>query len=239
MFELRNFAIQTPIPLKSENFMAIPGQKIALIGPSGGGKSTFLKALAGFVPCPRASFSWNGVEFAQNPPHQRPVSVLFQSHNLFMHLDAYQNMALGLDAKLKLNEAQKKRVLELAKKLEIDTVLTHRPRALSGGQAARVALARIILQAREIVLFDEPFSALGPAQIERIERIIDEELVRPERLIFFVSHQVEQAFSWSDQLMWLDHGHVNAPKPVKEFWDHQPQGAIDYFGKNTTFRVKR
>jgi thiamine transport system ATP-binding protein len=96
----------------SADFTIAKGRKVALLGPSGGGKSTLLSALAGFMEVSRGRILFNDREITGLPPAKRPVTLLFQDHNLFPHLSAEQNVGLGLDPNLRLNAAQKQLVAE-------------------------------------------------------------------------------------------------------------------------------
>ena len=139
------------------------GSSTALIGPSGAGKSTLLNALAGFLTPVSGRILWNGEDITPLPPAARPVTLLFQDHNLFAHLTAAQNVGLGLRPDLKLDTRGWARVAEALGSVGLEGLDTRRPAQLSGGQRSRVALARALLRDRPILLLDEPFAALGPA----------------------------------------------------------------------------
>jgi len=137
------------------------GQRVALIGPSGAGKSTLLGAIAGFVGH-RGTIRWEGQPIHALAPAQRPLSILFQDHNLLPHLTAFQNVALGISPRLRLSAQDRLRILGALDNVGLSDLGDRLPAELSGGQIARVALARALLRDRPLLLLDEPFAALGP-----------------------------------------------------------------------------
>lgn len=142
---------------------ALPAQSLtAVTGASGSGKSTLLAGIAGFAEAVTGEVRIDDQPILDQPPGERPLSILFQDHNLFPHLTAFQNAALGVSPRLKLTAEMKQRVTEVLEQMGLAGFSERKPAALSGGQCARVALARTLLRARPVLLLDEPFSALDP-----------------------------------------------------------------------------
>jgi len=143
------------------------GAASVLQGPSGAGKSTLLLLVAGFLVPASGDIRWQNGSITTMPPSERPLSMLFQDNNLFDHLDAWTNIALGLDPRLKLSEAENQLVNLSMEQLGIYQLKDRLPPRLSGGQQQRVALARALVRARgrnkPLILLDEPFTALDPA----------------------------------------------------------------------------
>ena len=135
----------------------------AMIGPSGGGKSTALASIAGFQSLRSGAIFWQGRDISTDPPARRPVAILFQDNNLFPHLSIERNVALALTPRQQLTIEQRSKVSDALDRVGIAAHGGKKPAALSGGQQSRAALARILLQDKPILLLDEPFSALGPA----------------------------------------------------------------------------
>jgi thiamine transport system ATP-binding protein len=145
--------------------LAVPAGAIcAVIGPSGGGKSTLLAAIAGFAPVETGRILVAGRDVAGLPPAERPTTLLFQENNLFPHLTVAANAGLGLRADLRLAPADRERVGAALAEVGLGGFGERRPDQLSGGQRQRAALARALLRDRPALLLDEPFAALGPAQ---------------------------------------------------------------------------
>ncbi|MFV0322318.1 MAG: ATP-binding cassette domain-containing protein [Alphaproteobacteria bacterium] len=154
------------------DFQVNQGDFIAIVGPSGGGKSTLLSLIAGLLPIYSGQIEFAGQNITQLPAYKRPVSLLFQNHNLFEHLTIAQNIALGIRADLKLSTTEKQQIASLAQELEIADLLGRKPFELSGGQQQRAAIGRILLRKQPILLLDEPFSALDEKLRAELLRLV-------------------------------------------------------------------
>lgn len=169
------------------------GEQVAILGPSGAGKSTLLNLIAGFLTPARGTLLIEGENHTHTPPSRRPVSMLFQENNLFSHLNAQQNIGLGLDPGLKLNAAQKTKLQHIAGQMGIDALMTRLPGELSGGQRQRVALARCLVREQPVLLLDEPFSALDPALRQEMLTLVSDLCHARELTLLMVSHSIEDA----------------------------------------------
>ncbi len=151
------------------------GAFLALIGPSGAGKTTLLNLIAGFDRPLSGQVRLFGMPMRETPPAERPVTMLFQEHNLFAHLDAAANVGLGIDPGLRLTAGDRERVAAALAEVGLAGFESRRPAQLSGGERQRVALARCLVRDRPILLLDEPFAALGPRMrhdmLELVERL--------------------------------------------------------------------
>ena len=139
------------------------GECVAVIGPSGAGKSTLLALIAGFETPTSGRVAIEGRDVTALEPALRPVSIVFQEHNLFPHLDVAANVGLGLHPALRLNREDHAEIGRALERVGLDGLSRRRPGQLSGGQRQRVALARALVRRRPVLLLDEPFAALGPA----------------------------------------------------------------------------
>jgi len=144
------------------NFSVQAKKITAVVGPSGGGKSTLISAIAGFLKPTSGSMFWHDTDITALSPSDRPVSILFQDNNLFPHLTIADNIGLALRPNLRLSADDSARIAQALADVGLDGLGARKPSALSGGQQSRAALARILLADRDIVLLDEPFAALGP-----------------------------------------------------------------------------
>ncbi|HAS1238565.1 thiamine ABC transporter ATP-binding protein ThiQ [Enterobacter cloacae] len=170
-----------------------PGEMIAVLGPSGAGKSTLLNLIAGFLQPASGSIIIENNDHTYTPPARRPVSMLFQENNLFTHLTVRQNIALGMDPGLKLNDTQRQKLEKIAGQMGITTFIDRLPGELSGGQRQRVALARCLVREQPILLLDEPFSALDPALRQEMLALVQEVCQRQQLTMLMVSHSIEDA----------------------------------------------
>jgi thiamine transport system ATP-binding protein len=206
------------------------GSSCALIGPSGAGKSTLLNALAGFIAPESGRILWDGGDITPLPPAGRPVTLLFQEHNLFAQLTAAQNVGLGLRPDLKLDADGWSRVTEALAAVGLEGLDARRPARLSGGQRSRVALARALLRDRPLLLLDEPFAALGPAL--RAEMLDLVARIRAERdmTLILVTHEPRDARRIAGLTALVADGRVHAPRPTDALFDDPPPELADYLG---------
>jgi thiamine transport system ATP-binding protein len=207
------------------------GEVLSLIGPSGSGKSTLLNLIAGFLDNSGGRVLLDDRPIQDLAVAQRPVSFVFQQHNLFPHLDLYTNVALGVDPSLRLQPAQVEAVRVALARLGLDGLERRKPGELSGGQRQRVALARVLVRRRKILLLDEAFAALGPAQrMELIELV--KELVREQGMVaLLVSHQPADALLASAQTAFICEGRVAVLGPTAQLLEQgNPPELREYLG---------
>ncbi|MBE2895407.1 thiamine ABC transporter ATP-binding protein [Pasteurellaceae bacterium HPA106] len=188
------------------NLDVAAGEHLALVGKSGAGKSTLLNLIAGFLPPSGGDIVLAGENHTHSAPHLRPVSMLFQAHNLFDHLTCAQNIALGLQPHLRITAAQQRQIDTIAEQMGIRELLSRTPDALSGGQQQRVALARTLLRDRPILLLDEPFSALDAAlrgdMLSLLARISAERALT----VVMVTHQLDEVRSFISRTVVVENG---------------------------------
>ncbi|MCO4847306.1 MAG: ATP-binding cassette domain-containing protein [Yoonia sp.] len=204
----------------------------AVIGPSGAGKSTLLLAIAGFVTAQSGQVLLDGVSFTSLAPGKRPVSMLFQDNNLFPHLSIFENVGLGLGTHRKLDAAARCSVLSVLDRVGLLNMADRKPAALSGGQQSRVALARLLLADRPVVLLDEPFAALGPRLKDEMLDLMQEMVVQDAgATVLMVTHDPADARRVADHVAWVADGVVHAPRPTAEIFADPPKGLRGYLGK--------
>jgi thiamine transport system ATP-binding protein len=163
MLEVRNVRLQQGQDHFYWDFQLNAGQFMAITGGSGVGKTTLLNCLLGFAKADSGSVLWQGEDLVSVPVQHRPFGVLFQQHNLFEHLTVEKNLALGLSPSGRLSAEQKQKLQRYAQRFQISDLLKKKSTQLSGGQQQRIALARVFLQNKPVLLLDEPFSSLDPA----------------------------------------------------------------------------
>lgn len=230
MLELQNLSATLGDFHLQADLSVDPGSRVAVIGASGSGKSTLLSLIAGFLVPDRGRVLWEGRDITNLAPGRRPVSVLFQDQNLFPHLTAAQNVGLGLRPDLRLNDAQQCRVSQVLADVGLEGMEGRKPASLSGGQQSRVALARVLLRARPILLLDEPFAALGPAlkseMLDLLARIAGE----TDATVLMVSHDPADARRFAPQTIVIEDGRAHPPRPTGPLLDDPPPGLRAYLG---------
>lgn len=206
------------------------GQITALIGPSGAGKSTFLAALAGFVAPRQGRILWEDADLTARPPGDRPISIIFQDNNLFPHLNVMQNLALALRPNLRMAAGDAARISEVLADVGLQGLEGRKPAALSGGQQSRVALARVLLAARPVVLLDEPFAALGPALRHDMLDLVKAKLGKAGQTVLMVTHDPADAQHIAGQAVFVAEGRITPPVPTRDFFASPSPALAAYLG---------
>ncbi len=215
------------------SFTLQTGEVLAVLGPSGAGKSTLLALLAGFQHAELGDATFQGVSFISLPPHQRPLSILFQAHNLFPHLSVKDNIGLGMNPNLKLTPSQWEEVDKACEDVGLSGLQHRLPTTLSGGQAQRVALARCLVRHRPLLLLDEPFSALDPALRREMLSLVKQIAKQHQITIIMVTHTPEDARLIADHIAFIDDGKVAAFGTATDILEHSTLPALcQYLGKS-------
>lgn len=211
-------------------------QTLVLIGPSGGGKSTFLRILAGLEypdPGDDPRVSIDGEPILYREPdltrHRRTVGTVFQAFNLFPHLTALENVTLPLEKVHRLPRAEARdRAMATLTRFRLDAHANKRPAELSGGQRQRVAIARAIAIKPKLLFFDEPTSALDPEMTGGVLEVI-EELRAEGRDFVLVTHEMGFARRVADQVALLADGRIVESGPAAQVFDAPTQEASQRF----------
>ncbi|HEX3983443.1 MAG TPA: ABC transporter ATP-binding protein [Acidisoma sp.] len=203
-----------------------------LLGPSGCGKTTLLRMIAGFEHPTTGEILLQGRDVANLPPRQRPVNMVFQNYALFPHLTVSQNVAFGLEM-LRWKKADiQERVSETLSLVKLSHFAQRKPAQLSGGQQQRVALARALAPRPQVLLLDEPLSALDL----KLRKEMQFELKRLQRetgiTFILVTHDQEEALAMSDRIAVMNTGRVQQVGTPEDIYDHPTNRFVaDFIGE--------
>ncbi|HEX3335082.1 MAG TPA: sulfate ABC transporter ATP-binding protein [Jatrophihabitans sp.] len=195
------------------------GALTALLGPSGGGKSTLLRIIAGLEKADTGSVVIDGEDATKLPPRHRDVGFVFQHYAAFTHLSVYRNVAFGLEIRKRPKSEIRDRVHQLLELVHLEQFADRLPSQLSGGQRQRMALARALAVEPKVLLLDEPFGALD-AKVRKelrdwLRRLHDEVHVTT----LFVTHDQEEALEVSDEIVVINEGRIEQIGSPDELYD--------------------
>jgi sulfate/thiosulfate transport system ATP-binding protein len=223
------------VALEDINVSLPTGQLTALLGPSGGGKSTLLRIIAGLEKADTGSVEIEGVDATKMAPQKRNVGFVFQHYAVFKHMTVAKNVAFGLEIRKKNKAEVRDRVHELLELVHLEHLADRLPSQLSGGQRQRMARARALAVEPSVLLLDEPFGALD-AKVRKelrewLRRLHDEVHVTT----VFVTHDQEEALEVSDEIVVINEGRVEQVGSPSELYD-EPANAfvMSFLGPVTT-----
>ncbi len=202
------------------NLTIATGQFFALLGPSGGGKTTLLRLIAGFESVDEGRIFIGDKEITTMPIHERRVNTVFQNYALFPHLNVFENIAYGLTIKKMTKEVIEHKVIKVLRAVHLENQIYKSIGQLSGGQQQRVALARAIVNEPEVLLLDEPLAALDFKLRERLLLELIELQYKLKTTFIYVTHDQFEALTVADQMAIMNQGNIEqlgTPKEIYEF----------------------
>lgn len=207
------------VALDDINVSLPTGQLTALLGPSGGGKSTLLRIIAGLESADGGSVEIEGVDATKLPPQKRNVGFVFQHYAVFKHMTVAKNVAFGLEIRKRPKAEVKAKVAELLELVHLSQFAHRLPSQLSGGQRQRLALARALAVEPSVLLLDEPFGALD-AKVRKelrdwLRRLHDEVHVTT----VFVTHDQEEALEVADEIVVINEGRIEQIGTPDQLYD--------------------
>src|SRR6266542_719468 len=210
---------KTPV-LRDVSLDVASGSLTALLGPSGGGKSTLLRVIAGLEQHDTGTVVISGVDATRLAPQRRNVGFVFQHYAAFKHMTVFGNVAFGLQVRKRPKDEIRRRVGELLELVHLEQFAIRYPAQLSGGQRQRMALARALAVEPQVLLLDEPFGALD-AQVRKelrtwLRRLHDEVHVTT----VFVTHDQEEAIEVADTIVVLANGQIEQAGHPHELYEH-------------------
>ena len=225
--------------LKNISLQIAAGEFLTLLGESGSGKTTLLRLIAGFEQ-PSSGEIWMGNERLDTlPPYKRRVNTVFQSYALFPHLNVRENVAYGLRVKATPKNEIATRVDEALRMIKMSQFADSRPATLSGGQQQRIALARALINRPQLLLLDEPLSALDA----NLRKQMQSELKALQREIgiafLFVTHDQDEAMALSDRIALLRNGSLEQVASPREIYSHPATAyTAQFIGQTNLLRAE-
>lgn len=227
------------VALRDINIHVNEGDFFTLLGPSGCGKTTTLRTLVGFIKPSKGRIFVNGIDITDLPIEKRNIAMVFQSYALFPTLNVYENIAFGLKVKKIDKDEIKKKVLEIAEKVELSRdQLKKKVSELSGGQQQRVAIARALILEPSILCLDEPLSNLDAKLRVQLRNQLKELQKKVGITTIYVTHDQEEALTLSDQIAVFNAGYIEQIGTPQEIYHHSKTefvctfiGDINYLGK--------
>lgn len=207
------------VALEDVSVVVPSGGLTALLGPSGGGKTTLLRIIAGLEEADSGTVLIDGVDVTHQPARERGIGFVFQHYAAFKHMSVYDNVAFGLQIRKQKKAEINARVTELLHLVQLEHLADRLPSQLSGGQRQRMALARALAVQPRVLLLDEPFGALDArirAELrEWLRRLHDQVHVTT----VFVTHDQEEALELAEQIVLVNHGKVEQTGTPDELYD--------------------
>ncbi|MFB6353204.1 MAG: ABC transporter ATP-binding protein [Halobacteriales archaeon] len=216
-----------------------PGEFFTLVGPSGCGKTTTLRAIAGFEPPASGTVRIGGADVTGLPPEDRDVGIVFQHYALFPHLSVSENVAYGLRYRDPPGDATAdERVAELLDLVDLAGMGDREPDALSGGQQQRVALARALAPGPDVLLLDEPLSALDARLRQRLRVTVREIQQDLGITTVYVTHDQAEALAISDRVAVLHGGRIEQVGPPEAVYREPASRFVaEFVGDNNVFEA--
>ncbi|MCI5755061.1 MAG: ATP-binding cassette domain-containing protein [Firmicutes bacterium] len=215
--------------LNCVGFSVEKGEFLSILGPSGCGKTTLLRILIGLLPADSGKILLEGNDITNAPPDKRKMGIVFQNYALFENMTVSGNISYAMRFRPELKDIAKERTNELISQVGLTEHKNKYPSELSGGQQQRVAIARTLALSPDIILFDEPMSALDVATRLTMREELKEIQYRFGTTMIYITHDQEEAFSMSDRIMVMGEAEIHQIGTPDELLDSPADGYVKSF----------
>ncbi|MCQ2122074.1 MAG: ABC transporter ATP-binding protein [Fibrobacter sp.] len=196
------------------------GEFVTLLGPSGCGKTTLLRIIGGFAKADEGRVFLGNEDISKKSPDKRDINTVFQNYALFPHLNVYKNVAFGLKSKKVPKDEIDRRVQAMLELVNITDLASEMPSTLSGGQKQRVALARALVNEPDILLLDEPLSALDANLRKKLQVELREIQKKTDTTFIMVTHDQDEAIAVSDRILVMYKGKLVQDGTPEDVYEH-------------------
>lgn len=215
--------------LNSINFSVKSGEFLSILGPSGCGKTTLLKILIGIENSTSGEIIKDSKNITKVDSSKRGMGIVFQNYALFPNMTVLNNVMYALNLKLKNKEEAKQKALDMLKMVKMEEHKNKYPHELSGGQQQRVAIARTLVLNPDIILFDEPMSALDADNRLTLRKEIKAIQKKFKTTMIYITHDQEEAFSLSDRVMVMNNGNIEQIDTPNKIYNHPKNEYVKKF----------
>jgi len=230
-------SVQYPEFSLSLRFSVPTGALVSIIGPSGCGKSTTLQIISGLLPTQTGAITLNGKDITETPVHERNIAMVFQDYALFPHMNVQQNITYPLTLRKVSKQKKKEAVSSLLHLVSLDTYEKRKIGELSGGERQRVAFARALASEPELLLLDEPLSALDAKNRKHLRHQIKSIHKKTGITTIYVTHDQEEALSLSDLIIVMNAGRIEQIGTPQQVYHHPNSLFVAQFmGEGSTLR---
>lgn len=240
MLKIKNINLTFPnFALENVNLSIDKGDFFALLGPTGSGKTVLLEAIAGLKPLKQGEVWINDKNVTALKPEIRNISIVYQDYALFPHMSVTDNIKYGLRFRKKSNEKHEEKFNLLVEMLKINHILNRYPQNLSGGEKQRVALARALIVNPDVLLLDEPFSALDAHTKETVQTEIKKIHETLKITTIMVTHNFSEVFSLANKVAVIKHGKIQQIGSTEEIFKTPNSKVVaEFVGMKNIFPLK-
>jgi ABC-type Fe3+/spermidine/putrescine transport system ATPase subunit len=241
LLDIRNItkSYQNQKLLDKISFSVENNETVCLLGPSGGGKSTLLRIIAGLEAAEMGQVVWQGKNISEVPPYARHFGLMFQDYALFPHMTVRENVAFGLRMQKLAENIIEESVAEALKLVNMDNFINRRVTDLSGGEQQRVALARALAPRPQLLMLDEPLGALDRTLREKLGEELRGLLRKMKIPAIYVTHDQQEAFSIADRILVLYQGRIVQAGTPYEVYSHPASPWLaTFFGMDNQIQGK-